>query len=57
MHQPSPAARRNTLKALLDRGETILVPGCHDALSAMLVAEAGFAVGYVGSYEPSSGAS
>lgn len=50
MHPPSSAARRKTLKALLDRGETIVVPGCHDALSAMLVAEAGFAVGYVGSY-------
>lgn len=47
---PDPAARRRTLTALLDSGRTTIVPGCHDALSAMLAAEAGFPVGYVGSY-------
>ena len=26
------------------------MPGCHDALSAMIIAEAGFELGYVGSY-------
>lgn len=46
----TPAARRLALKTLLEAGRTIVVPGCHDALSAMLVAEAGFEVGYVGSY-------
>lgn len=44
------ADRRRRLTALLEAGGTVLVPGCHDALSAMLAAEAGFPVGYVGSY-------
>jgi len=43
-------ARRRRLTLLLEAGGTIVVPGCHDALSAMLAAEAGFPVGYVGSY-------
>jgi len=47
---PSPAARRRALNDLLDAGRTVVVPGCHDALSAMLAVEAGFEVGYVGSY-------
>ena len=50
MHSIPAGTRRQTLKALLDAGETVVVPGCHDALSAMLVAEAGFPVGYIGSY-------
>ena len=51
MHStPTPAARRRALNDLLDAGRTVVVPGCHDALSAMLAAEAGFEVGYVGSY-------
>jgi len=32
------------------------VPGCHDALSAMVVAEAGFEVAYVGSYATAAAA-
>lgn len=50
MPATDPAARRRALTALLESGRTTLVPGCHDALSAMLAAEAGFPVGYVGSY-------
>ncbi len=50
MHSIPANARRQALRALLGTGATIVVPGCHDALSAMLVAEAGFPVGYVGSY-------
>src|SRR3546814_19153872 len=50
MPAPTPAARRDTLSTLLASGRTVLVPGCHDALSAMLAAEAGFPAGYVGSY-------
>lgn len=50
MPDVTPAARRLALKALIGSGRTITVPGCHDALSALLVAEAGFEVGYVGSY-------
>jgi 2-methylisocitrate lyase-like PEP mutase family enzyme len=50
MSETTSAARRLELKSLLETGKTIMVPGCHDALSAMLVAEAGFEVGYVGSY-------
>ncbi len=50
MPKTSPAADRQALKALLDAGDTIIVPGCHDGLSAMVVAEAGFDVAYIGSY-------
>lgn len=50
MPKPTPSQRRRALAELLARGTTIVVPGCHDALSAMLVAEAGYGVGYVGSY-------
>lgn len=54
MSTPTPLAtaadRRHALTAMLESGGTILAPGCHDALSAMLAAEAGFPVGYVGSY-------
>ena len=50
MPKTCPAALRKDLKSLLDAGDTIIVPGCHDALSAMVVAEAGFEVAYIGSY-------
>lgn len=42
--------RRQRLVDLLARGETIVVPGCHDALSAMIIEKAGFDVAYIGSY-------
>lgn len=50
MSQPDASIRHAQLKARLDSGSSILVPGCHDALSAKLVVEAGFDVVYVGSY-------
>ena len=50
MNRPSPTARRLSLRRLLDGGETLIVPGCYDALSARMVEEAGFEVGYIGSY-------
>lgn len=37
--EASPAAR---LRTLLDRRQAVAAPGCHDALGALLVAEAGF---------------
>ncbi|MFZ4807199.1 MAG: isocitrate lyase/PEP mutase family protein [Hyphomicrobiaceae bacterium] len=56
MTSTNPAERRRHFAQMLDRGGTILVPGCHDALSAMLVAEAGFEVAYVGSYATAAAA-
>lgn len=50
MEQPSPAARRLSFRKLLEEGRTLVVPGCHDALSAMILADAGFEVSYIGSY-------
>lgn len=50
MNRSSPTARRLSFRTLLDRGETLIVPGCYDALSARMVEEAGFEVGYIGSY-------
>jgi len=42
--------KRKKLKALLATGKTLVVPGVHDPVSAMLVARAGFPAAYVGSY-------
>ena len=41
---------RKRLKDLLGAGRTLVVPGAHDPVSAMLVERAGFPVVYVGSY-------
>ena len=40
-------ARRASLRGLFDAGETVLAPGCYDALGARLVEEAGFPAAYV----------
>jgi methylisocitrate lyase len=42
--------RRLALGKLLARGRTLAVPGAYDAVSAMLVQQAGFPVVYIGSY-------
>ena len=41
---------RKAFKALLATGKTLIVPGVHDPVSAMLAARAGFPALYVGSY-------
>ncbi|HEY1472701.1 MAG TPA: isocitrate lyase/PEP mutase family protein [Pseudolabrys sp.] len=41
---------RKTLRARLASGQTLVVPGAHDPLSAMLVERAGFEAVYIGSY-------
>lgn len=57
MHPPlDPAARRRRLGELLEQERTLVAPGCHDALSALLIAEAGFEVAYVGSYATAAAA-
>ncbi len=45
---------RLKLKARLATGETLIVPGAHDPVSAMLVEQAGFDAAYVGSYATSA---
>jgi methylisocitrate lyase len=45
-----PAERRRRLQRLLATEVTVVVPGCHDALSAMMIAQAGYPAAYVGSY-------
>jgi len=47
---PDPRQHRQTLRSLLDTDRTLIVPGAYDAVSAKLIAEAGFPVAYVGSY-------
>jgi 2-methylisocitrate lyase-like PEP mutase family enzyme len=42
--------RRLALKARIGNGDTLLVPGAYDALSARLVESSGFEAVYVGSY-------
>ncbi|CAN5327798.1 isocitrate lyase/PEP mutase family protein [soil metagenome] len=43
----TPAAR---LRALLDRRSAVAAPGCHDALGALLIAQAGFDAVYLSGY-------
>jgi methylisocitrate lyase len=42
--------RRIKLRALIDKGETIFVPGAYDAISAKLIEKTGFQSVYIGSY-------
>ena len=39
---------RERLRALLDRQETLVLPGAHDALSAKIIEQAGFPAVYIG---------
>jgi 2-methylisocitrate lyase-like PEP mutase family enzyme len=48
----SSAAAR--LRKLLDRPGLLLMPGCHDAISARLVEEAGFALGFMSGFAVSA---
>lgn len=47
----TPAAR---LRALLDRPGILVMPGCHDAMSARLVEEAGFELGFMSGFAVSA---
>ena len=46
----NPLDRSQRLRTLLDSGEPLLAPACHDALSARCVEEAGFGVVYMGGF-------
>jgi len=46
--------RRRQLRKILEQTGPLLVPGCHDALSARQVEAAGFPVIYIGSYATSA---
>ena len=46
--------RRRQLRKILEQTGPLLVPGCHDALSARQVESAGFPVLYIGSYATSA---
>ena len=48
----STAAAR--LRALLDRPGILLMPGCHDAISARLIEEAGFEIGFMSGFAVSA---
>jgi len=48
----SKAAAR--LRALLDRPGILLMPGCHDAISARLIEEAGFELGFMSGFAVSA---
>ncbi len=48
---PNAAAR---LQALLDRPGILLMPGCHDAISARLIEEAGFEIGFMSGFAVSA---
>ena len=42
------------LRALLDRPGILLMPGCHDAISARLIEEAGFEIGFMSGFAVSA---
>jgi 2-methylisocitrate lyase-like PEP mutase family enzyme len=42
------------LRALLDRPGILLMPGCHDAMSARLIEEAGFDIGFMSGFAVSA---
>src|SRR5687767_13351215 len=48
---PTAAAQ---LRALLDRPGILLMPGCHDAMSARLIEEAGFELGFMSGFAVSA---
>jgi 2-methylisocitrate lyase-like PEP mutase family enzyme len=50
-HGMSPAER---LRLLLDRPGLLVMPGCHDAMSARLIEEAGFALGFMSGFAVSA---
>lgn len=52
----SDETRTGRLEALIDRAETLIVPGAYDALSARLVEGAGFEAVYVGSWATAASA-
>jgi 2-methylisocitrate lyase-like PEP mutase family enzyme len=47
-----PAAER--LRALLDKPGMLVMPGCHDAMSARLIGEAGFELGFMSGFAVSA---
>ena len=44
----------NKLRALLDNPGLLLMPGCHDAMSAKLIEEAGFGLGFMSGFAVSA---
>lgn len=44
----------STLRALLKRPDLLLMPGCHDAMSARLIEEAGFELGFMSGFAVSA---
>jgi 2-methylisocitrate lyase-like PEP mutase family enzyme len=46
---------RNSLRALIESGETVLAPGCYDALGARLIEEAGFPAVYMTGFGTAAG--
>ena len=46
--------QRATLRELVNRGETLVVPGAYDSVSARLIERAGFPAVYIGSYATSA---
>src|SRR3954452_22263011 len=51
MTPPSPADR---LRALLNRPGLLTMPGCHDAMSARLIEESGFEIGFMSGFAVSA---
>ena len=44
----------SNLRALLEKPQLLAMPGCHDAMSAKLIEQAGFSVGFMSGFAVSA---
>ncbi|HEY7186522.1 MAG TPA: isocitrate lyase/PEP mutase family protein [Vicinamibacterales bacterium] len=54
VHRSAEGAKVDRLRALLKRPGLLVMPGCHDAMSARLVEEAGFELGFMSGFAVSA---
>jgi 2-methylisocitrate lyase-like PEP mutase family enzyme len=54
MHTSSAASPAEQLRRRLQRPDILIMPGCHDAMSARLIQEAGFEIGFMSGFAVSA---
>ena len=54
MNMPSHTSAADRLRVLLERPGILVMPGCHDAMSARLIGEAGFELGFMSGFAVSA---
>ena len=50
----TPSSPADRLRSLLARGTILIMPGCHDAMSARLIEAAGFEIGFMSGFAVSA---